>query len=304
MRDRCLFATHADFLNDVSECKLIVPHLTKVLAADYAELTPKLINLKIMRPDMLETHGTNFYISAAENAVHAMLRATNTSAPYYITSFCIHDDEDDEYQNGLLSQWRAYARGGFAIEFDELAIDALNKEESAGWRYQGILTDAVVYKEHESKIEPERFKGMAGAFLRNILPERFLTQRQREADEILGTAAVEQFGHAYLSVAAFLKHPDFSEENEYRIVLLCNRPEVVAPEDKRKAKEIRFRERADGSLTPYIALYEGLKKRLPIKSVIIGPHRDQEGQRLAVELLLEQYGVQAEVRVSSTPFRG
>src|SRR5215216_2147689 len=35
VKDRCLFATHADFSNDSSECKLILPHLIKVLADEY-----------------------------------------------------------------------------------------------------------------------------------------------------------------------------------------------------------------------------------------------------------------------------
>ena len=68
-------------------------------------------------------------------------------------------------------------------------------------------------------------------------------------------------------------------------------------------KEIRFRARHDGDVVPYIALYEGIEKALPIKAVIIGPHAQQENQRHVVELMLEEQGIAAEIRVSKTPFR-
>jgi hypothetical protein len=198
-----------------------------------------------------------------------------------------------------------YARGGFAIEFDEFGIDALNHEENAGWRYQGIITDTVTYENHETRIDPDRFKGMAGAFLRTVIesnPLRTVLLR-KQLDAILGVAQIDDFARPFLAVAPFLKHFGFREESEYRIVALCNRRTKSDPGDKRAIKEIRFRARADGNVIPYIALYEGLRKALPIKSVIIGPHAQQENQRLAVELLFERYGIEANVRVSNTPFR-
>jgi hypothetical protein len=140
---------------------------------------------------------------------------------------------------------------------------------------------------------------MAGAFLREILP-----RNRPELDEVLGTGVVDDYGRPFLAVAPFLKHSGFREESEYRIVALCNRPTKSDPGDERKIKEIRFRSRPDGNVVPYISLYEGLKKPLPIKGVIIGPHAQQENQRSAVELLLEQHELKAAVRVSELPFRG
>ena len=78
---------------------------------------------------------------------------------------------------------------------------------------------------------------------------------------------------------------------------------MSGPDDKREVKKIRFRTRSDGSVVPYIALYEDLQKPLPIKSIIIGPHAHQANQRLAIELLLERHNIDASVRESKTPFR-
>ena|SRR5258708_29531485 len=138
--DDSLFATHADFLNDSSECKLILPFLIKILASDYERIIFKLIDLGVMSPDTLEDDGRMLFENEARKSVDAMLSAANATSPYFIASFCIHSKDAYEYSNGLLSQWRSYALGGFAIEFDEIEIDELNKEENAGWRYQGIIT--------------------------------------------------------------------------------------------------------------------------------------------------------------------
>jgi hypothetical protein len=111
VRDGSLFATHADFSNDSSECKLILPHLIKVLAAEYKEQVPQLIELGVMSPEILEVYGQGLYEKEALNSVRAMLKAANNTAPYFITSFCIHDENTQEYANGLLSQWRATRAG-------------------------------------------------------------------------------------------------------------------------------------------------------------------------------------------------
>jgi hypothetical protein len=44
--------------------------------------------------------------------------------------------------------------------------------------------------------------------------------------------------------------------------------------------------------------------KLPIVSVIVGPHPNQSLQKDAIERLLEQKGIAASVRLSSIPFRG
>jgi hypothetical protein len=292
---RSLFATHSDYSNDSSECRLILKYLNNQLAEEYAGYLPKLIAKNLLNPKILEER--SLLEREAQKSVQAMLSAVNLTAPYFITSFCMHDKDTYEYEHGLLSQWRGYARGGFAIEFDEFGIDALNKEEHAGWRYQGMLTSAVIYEDHEAFVNPKEFAGMGGAFLRNIFADNPI------ADEILGVGKVEDFGRLFLARAPFIKHYGFSEEEEYRIVAMPNRRTKADPGEKREIKDIHFRTGTDGNVVPYIALYEEMCKPLPIQSIIVGPHARQDNQRLAVELLLERFEVNAAVRVSESTFR-
>jgi hypothetical protein len=249
-RDRCMFATHADFSNDSFECKLVRPPLTKLLQAQFEEIVPQLIELGVLDSALFEEHGKSFYEKQAEQCVNLMLRAVNNVSPYFITSFCIHARDSYEYSNGLLSQWR-------------------------------------------------------GAFLRTILRMQEMPYRIRvKANAILGKKTMPDIGRHFLPVGPFLKHIGFKEETEYRIVALCNRPTQADEGDTRASKEIRFMHRSDGRIVPYIALYDGLRRALPIKAVIIGPHANQDNQRHAVELLLEQHAIDAEIRLSEIPFRG
>jgi hypothetical protein len=100
-----------------------------------------------------------------------------------------------------------------------------------------------------------------------------------------------------------LKNSGFEEENEYRIVALCNRSGVRSDEDQRPQKQLHFRTRSDGRITPFIKLFEKLDSTLPIKSVVVGPHPHQDSQVEAVRLALRENGVDCPIRASRIPFR-
>jgi hypothetical protein len=184
----------------------------------------------------------------------------------------------------------------------------LNHEEREKFRYQGILANKVEYENHHARVRTEDFAGFAGALLKNLIPDAVA-----KVPDLLGTRVTDDFARPFLSVAPFLKHASFEEENEYRIVALCNRPTVSDENDKRLVKPIKFRARSTGQVVPYISLYEqpktggGLmrqsKVKLPVKSIIVGPHRHQYAQRAALEILLEQAGLEVPIRFSGIPFR-
>jgi hypothetical protein len=120
--------------------------------SELKDAVPKLVQRKIMAPKALADFDDDLFRQEADNMLRAMSQAANSTAPYFITSFCVHDAGTTTYDQGLLSQWRGYAKGGFAIEFDEAGIDDLNKAENRDYRYQGIITDSVVYKDYDKKV--------------------------------------------------------------------------------------------------------------------------------------------------------
>ena len=61
-----------------------------------------------------------------------------------------------------------------------------------------------------------------------------------------------------------------------------------------------------GLAVPYIDLFENISissgKRLPITRIIVGPHPEKDKRRKAVEILLQQHGIEAPVSVSAIPY--
>jgi hypothetical protein len=298
LQDQSLYATHAGFLNDSTECRSILAVLLPRLEAELREVVPRLVNLKLLQSSILTEYGDEIYKQEAETMLRAMTEATNSTAPYFITSFCIHEPNTLAHKHGLLSQWRGYARGGFAIEFDELALDDLNKQENKRYRYQGLITEKVIYRDHEYEVGTEKFAGFAGALLKNLFPKI-----ADKLTDVLGAKVTNDFSRPFLSTAPFLKNESFQEENEYRIVALCNRPSVKDKSDQRDAKPIKFRSTSSGQIIPFISLYQELKIKLPIKSIVVGPHLHRSAQRAALEILLEKCGIDVPIRFSEIPFR-
>jgi hypothetical protein len=299
LKNQSLFATHADFLNDSAECRILQDLLKPQITAEIAEVVPELIKRGRLIGDVYRESGEEIYGMQAAQALNSIIVSIEKIAPVYITSFCVHDPSQPEYENGLLSQWRGYASGGFAIEFEEAGIDELAKAENKAFRYQGILTNLVSYDNHLERAKLEQFNGVGKAFLRKLFEEQ-----GGDLDRDFGQEVdLVHFMKPFLEVLPFLKDRGFSEEREYRIAALCNRPTVAEDGDERKPKEVWFRESNRGAVIPYVRLFEGLGERLPIKGILVGPHVNQDNQVGALSLLLEQYGVDVEVRRSKLTFR-
>ena len=65
----------------------------------------------------------------------------------YITSFCAHtSDEPYVQKNGLLSQWRGYAKGGYAIVFNTKKLVDLYRLEGEKYYYLTSHIGDVVYQ--------------------------------------------------------------------------------------------------------------------------------------------------------------
>jgi hypothetical protein len=305
VKTQTLWATHANFLNDTAECRLLTSLLGPAIAADFRNLVPRLTALGAFKPEILDVVRGNGLDTEAEKVASIALRAIENISPIYITSFCMHRADSTESEHGLLSQWRGYGLGGFAIEFDELELDKLTNAESGLLSYQGMITRKVEYEDHAKAAQLERFAGLAATALKvAFLDKAPKLAAQPEIAAILGNREIGEYISAFMETLPFLKSPQFSEENEYRIVAMATRPgQEKAENDARDYAPVAFRCGPNGALIPYIELFATQKARLPIKKIIIGPHREQDNQQNAVSLLLKQFGVVVPVVKSSTTLR-
>jgi hypothetical protein len=297
LRTQTLFATHADFLNDSSECRLLREVLQPQLIKEFKEIAPKLVAAGIMSEAKVVEYGDSASEEFATAIFNTMVRSIEKISPIYITSFCLHGPKTPEFENGLLSQWRGYANGGFAVEFDEKGLDQLASAEVAAFRYEGILTSAVAYDGHAERADLKRFQGVVSAALKINFADRGL-----DASGVLGDHEMIHFLKPFFEAVPFLKASGFKEESEYRMVSLAYRKSApVKPE--LPLRNIKFRASANGSVVPYIAVFEDSGLKLPIKSILIGPHPNQDNQETAVRLLLDQFDIAAAVRRSKLTLR-
>ena len=301
-----LWATHARFLNDTAECQLLSHQLIPQIESEFRALLPKLMERGAFTPDVMELAKGNGLRHESERATTAIQNAIDGASPIHITSFCRHRADSAECEHGLLSQWRGYAQGGFAIEFDERELDDLIDEEYARHSYQVLISRRVEYENHEKAAGRENFVGLGAACLRaafELKSPKLATKP--EIKKLLGNRDMTEFIRPFIHVVPFLKSPRFSEENEYRVVALPTRTQAQIDDarDARSWKEIHFREGYGGAIVPYIKLFDNLNKRLPIKRVIVGPHRDQDNQLLAAKMVLQRHGFDVPMVRSDTSLR-
>lgn len=289
-----LFATDYRYLNDLTEGTVIRNLLMPIFEAEVAQITPKLVQRGWLKKGFYDQHGVSGHRLQAEKVYSSLARPIDNIAPFFVLSFCRHEHGSEAFGHGLLSQWRGYAdRGGFAIEFDEQELDQLMKSEVEEYAYAGMKSDDVRYGKFDELFDPKIYAGVAGEMTRSLFDDQHI-----DVTEVTGRKDIDEVLPAFINTAPFLKHWGFSE---YRIVAACTRGKKIPEGEQRPAKPIQFRTRND-LIIPYIELF-GTAPKLPIKSIIVGPHPSQEKQEQAVRLLLESECVDAVVRCSEIPYR-
>ncbi len=301
-----LWATNFRHLNDKSEFQLMrgvledqvnvilkEPFVEKYKSAGLAEKSVMKKEggpLKIAREEAKALAD-----SAYSGAFEDTFKGPALIAPY-VTSFCSHaDDQSYEQKNGLLSQWRGYANtGGYAFVFDTRKLLKLIDYERSGNNYVSGIIDDVIYDG-----DSERFRIEFGPHIKKICDG--LCNVYGLANE-----ANQEYLSSVLSIFPRLKHRGFREEREVRIVVYPISKEVEvaykAENPDWQSADGPFKEfftRGDG--VPYIRLFEGLNRHLPIKRIIVGPQQNQSEKAAALRKKWGHLGF--DIHRSETPLR-
>lgn len=189
--------------------------------------------------------------------------------------------------------------GGYAIVFDSAKLDSMLIAEGNIYYEERLLWADIQYDLAKlSEIKDEQVlehiqKVQRGAY-------DFLTQGEVNinAEEALESNSV---------LSVLCKHKGFEEEREVRIVVSEPSIEVGPDTSKKSGKPYRKSHSylRDGVAVPCIHLFEDQKlNALPIRLVIVGPHPEKQERKKAVEIFLRNHGIDAEISVSDTPFRG
>ncbi|MEQ8321049.1 MAG: DUF2971 domain-containing protein [Rhodospirillales bacterium] len=305
LESQTLFATHFRDLNDSTELKLLPDRISKFIQPSIKKIirdkTKDSFNLKrlLRKQGGLEKASTdiakNFSTIRSQAAFSSIGNIPPMTSPF-ITSFCGYDDGTYEFAHGLLSQWRGYAQGGFAIIFDTRKLWELCQNETERYAYTTIMLDEVVYDDDEAKFDEE-----VRPFLKIIERE---TEAHLNGEELPKLSTEESAG--IIAQFARLKHRAFREEHEVRIAACPITPErydwMVA--DKQDVGEYlvkRLRQSAtDASEKTQIVLFDDPpNSKLPIKRIIVGPQVNQTEATHFARSLAEKFNIQ--IVKSETP---
>jgi hypothetical protein len=298
LSSQSLFATHYKYLNDLTEAAVIRELIMPILDSESAEIFPQLVEKGWLSKKYYDVFGTGVHHLAAEKLYGSFVRAIDNVSPFFVTSLCRHDEETQAYEHGLLSQWRAYANTiGFAIEFDEQQLDSLLSLETASHAYAGFKSADVHYDKYDENFKPRLYEGLAGEMIWQVFEHDGV-----DISSVTGHFDIDNLVIEFAKSAPFFKHQSFSEEREYRIAAVCLRAGKVPDGEQRPAKQVNLRVK-DGLIIPYIQLFAGLDKSLPVTSVIIGPHPYQDKQEEALKILLETLKLDFNIRLSGIPYR-
>ena len=190
------------------------------------------------------------------------------AAHVYNLSFCLEPD--------LLSQWRGYGSSqGVCLEFDDDELVA-----SLKLTQNQVFKNRVIYTKENSTVEA---RNEILAFFNAPKVQSAISQ---DAMYELGYAA--ELAH---SLPPFFKNDGFKEEQEFRMVILPDRP----------FEGVNFRVSNNG-LVPYLILEA--KEKLPLKSIRIGPRSNRSMMMEGISFLLQNKGyTSTQILFTETPFR-
>ena len=272
LESQSLWATHFRFLNDRKEFWHYIEEQERAIA--WKDLKEKLFNAQ-------ETSAINFL------EFKDLCKRWIAQVPPFIFSFCGIDDLNDnqKYKNGDLVMWSSYGqKGGYAIGFSKIGLKKLTD-------YEYNHFDYLMPPEGPTRVRYE--------------------MKQEEKDELFNAlskaASDRQFEHKPLIEAlrkgCSHKHPAFKAECEHRI--FCWTDIKQAKKSQKLEKKVGFR---SIDQIPYIALNEKIENngwaKLPLKTIIVGPCRDQDDRVAKLEIWLKSHGIDISVQPSNIPFVG
>lgn len=299
-----LWATNYKFVNDYSELVLFRDKLIS-LVHPYASETVKEIIKQFphVKGKVNEKGGIEEVIRhEAKALVDAQYSALgDVGVQIYILSFCGQHSNRDINDNGLLSQWRGYGKGGgAALVFDTKKLEDILDLEASRFEYSGVYLADVVYSDDELKLRKELSQDLS--VIADVVKEFF------DFDTFCNRKFVDasKAFHPFVRCISRYKHYGFREENEVRVIAL---PTVIDGELERRAKadgvtlrpekEVRFREKG-GQRVPYIDLFDSTDIQLPIDRIIIGPHTEKVARAEALCARLGKTDVK--ITCSDIPF--
>jgi hypothetical protein len=298
-----LWSTHYEDLNDATEFRHMREPLAKAMAERFEPVVEGLANANASAKELIRNDGGT--PRAAKRIARilgdALYRVTFREAENereqttFVTSFCTHAGGSYEAGNGLLSQWRGYARdGGYCLVFDTARLEALIAEEQGAYLYWHLGFAPVHYF-----TDPQ---SLPGCFWELVEQSKAVIEAALRRKDF----GMTQLFTPFVQSAASIKHRGFCEESEVRLIAMAA---TALTDQKLKGAEgyvslpMKYIfTRDDGARKKrHISLFGAERSKLPVVRVIVGPVRDQKRN---ATIARKTVGNDVEIALSETPLVG
>ena len=298
-----LYATRYDRLNDRTEVEHLRQFFKNSLRDRFRPLfvaQKKTGGLKISAEMRRQGGVIQWSKTVADAFVDGLYKTTfDLSTPNgafaipFVTSFCTHEgDASYEKKNGLLSQWRGYGKDErYAIVFETNKLVEMLKNTEAHL-FTSFMD--VIYNDETFDFDKRHNELLDSAI-------KYYQHRDEVPQEIS-----EKLFYSFAIAAARFKHRGFREEREVRIVAFVQTRKYIDllykkyghhPPQSNVYKKIYN----IGGIERILLFETNDVKHLPIKRIIVGPHKHQKNLLAKVKDLT---GGGTLVTQSETPFIG
>jgi len=299
-----LWATHWRHLNDFTEITLLQDKLSELMLPHVRTQYEKLIRDNPAIIKKVQAEGGLEKVTEHDTKVLVDAQYSATGEEIFIFSLCGTSDDLYVNNNGLLSQWRGYGEdGGYALVFDTATLEKQLAKEHRIIPYRYALVGDVVYSDDDERFNSEFSEDLS--VLAGDVEKLFDHHKFRHQSEELILDGV----YAFMNCITRYKHRAFKEENEVRIILLTmsseERRAIGSSLHRREGvvKEVKTRNR-NGVEIPYVDVLADIEDQLPIKRIIVGPHKDKEKRAEDLRKKLKLEGRDIEVTCSDIPYIG
>ena len=302
----CLWASHASHLNDAEELSHFFDARLYDIALEVISSRAALVPDSPKKRRVLRQGGGLKAVAHVDavNVTSLLKRATIGFHDPYILSLSAPSDERVA-RSGLLSQWRGYAGdGGYALVLETNRFNDLLQLDGQLHHYQFAQWGDVYYYGLNQAQQPssEEVEAYEATVRQGVLA--IVTGKHPDT--------VPDLYNAVTSLSCLYKHWGFAEEQEVRVIAIPASADIAeaaaAAGDTKSPRQPKTFDRG-GFPVPYIELLKdlglsGSRTRLPLKRVIVGPHRAKQARVALVQQLLAEHGYDSQVTCSEIPDLG
>lgn len=298
----CLRATHIRYLSDSREFIEAIEHAGGLVDA----LVDEFERINADHALALAAAGDRFrgeferLCTSLRDGLQEFISSINSPlsgrSGAYVVSFtddAAQGPDSGGVQGDRLSQWRAYGGSGRGISlgFDFDALHGGVPGES--WRVGGCIAYLLncLYDQGKKRAALKGVADVVIPHLRKFWETAASAPGTRDESELSLAAFRGQTLLGWVINASTFKDPAFSEEKEWRVVILGRGKGGSAGGKKKPDMSVRFRSGPIG-VTPFLQFPLRLSSSSsPLRRVVVGPTPHMQESVKAVEMILEDRGV-------------